>query len=155
MKKSIIFSYQTNNLGVYLKFVFSLIYSNVSKKEQADMFDQMEQDVLEAVEDYERALAEEKQAKAQLAKRYQFDEGDLKPVSADDKKLAEKSVDRVRSSYKKKGKNRRDALEEYEKRVKLRDQKTLEWNSYTTDKKVNEIQFDGQTYTTRWTSLPA
>ena len=132
-----------------------MVYSNVSKKEQADMFEQMEQDVLEAVEDYERALAQEKDAKSQLAKRFQFDEGDLTPTTKEDKDLAQKSIDRVRNSYKKKSKARREALEEYEKRVKVRDQKTLEWNSYTTDKKVNEIQFDGQTYTTRWASLPA
>ena len=134
---------------------FRLIYNSVSKKEQNDIFEQMNHDVQEAVEDYDRAIREEKEAKEMLAKRHQFEDGELSPESEADKKLAKKSIEKVRKAYKNRGNDRRAALEEYEKRVKIRDQRTLEWNSYSSERKLNEIQFDGQTYTTRWSCLPA
>ena len=119
------------------------------------MFEQLDTDVQDAVEEYDRALAAERKAKQDLNIRLQIEEGDLQPTTAKEKELAKKSVEKVQKAYRRKGKDRREAWEEYEKRVKTRDVKTLEWNSSTTEKKVNEIQFDGQTYTTRWSALPA
>ena len=119
------------------------------------MFEQLDADVQEAVEEYDRALSLERKAKQNVAIRLQIEDGELTPTTNAEKELAKKSVERVQKSYRTKGKQRRDALEEYEKRVKTRDTKTLEWNSCTLEKKVNEIQFDGQTYTTRWSALPA
>ena len=119
------------------------------------MFEQLDQDVQDAVEEYDRALVLERKAKTNLSIRLQIEDGDLIPTSKEDKELAKKTVEKVQKAYRRKGKDRRDALEEYEKRVKTRDTKTLEWNSCTMEKKVNEIQFDGQTYTTRWSALPA
>ena len=44
---------------------------------------------------------------------------------------------------------------EYDERCKTRDAEVLATNNEVVEKKENQIYFDGQTYTTRWSCLPA
>ena len=119
------------------------------------MFEKTEKDVQDALADYNLAIAAEDTALEKLELRKALELVDKSQLTASDKKMMEKKVSKYEKKFKDAGTARRNAKKEFNDRCKIRDAEILATNNEIVEKKENQIYFDGHTYTTRWSCLPA
>ena len=119
------------------------------------MFEKTEKDVQQALNDYNIAIAKEEAAEERRNLRETLDNMDPNDFTEEYREMFKIKLKSFEKSFKKRGDERRAAKKEYFERLKARDADILAANNEIIEKKENQIYFDGHTYTTRWSCLPA
>ena len=119
------------------------------------MFEKTEKDVQDALKDYNKAIAIEDDLEGQVQRREEIENVDPSQLTASDKSLLKIKLSKLEKELRNARKKRQSRKKEYFERCKTRDDEALATNNEVVEKKENQIYFDGHTYTTRWSCLPA